>query len=167
MIYKLEVRPYIADCRCSGGEEESKRRMALSCERPFVFLHGHCILVESQKTGNWNEMKTFCNHKGTEMVKVDSENFMYYLVKYLHGNGLAVVDYWVGGSDQDNEGTFFWPDGTRVKMGTPFWGDGPDDHIQEPDGGAGQNCIGMWKDDHYFLFDYNCNDRIGVICEKV
>lgn len=156
-----------SECRRTRGQEELDSRSALECVRPFTVVHDRCIMVESQRTGNWGDMKKFCQQQGGKMVKVDTDNFMYHLVRFLHDNGLNVKNYWVGGSDEGSEGVFFWNDGTRVKMGTPFWGDGTGDQIQEPDGGATQNCIIMYKDDHYFFFDLPCHDSQGVICERM
>nr|XP_045604479.1 snaclec bitiscetin subunit alpha-like isoform X2 [Procambarus clarkii] len=140
---------------------------AVECMVPFVNVYGHCILVETALTGTWETMRRHCQQKGGDIVKVDCGTFMYYLVKYLHSNGLAKLSYWVGGRDEGHEGSYFWTDGTQVKMGTPFWGDGINDNIQEPDGGTNQNCIAMSKEDHYFFFDLSCSERNAVICEKL
>nr|XP_045604532.1 C-type lectin domain family 11 member A-like isoform X1 [Procambarus clarkii] len=139
----------------------------VECMAPFVDVYGHCILVETALTGTWQTMRRHCQQKGGEIVKVDCGTFMYYLVRYLHSNGLAKLSYWVGGRDEGHEGSYFWTDGTQVKMGTPFWGDGINDNIQEPDGGTNQNCIAMSKEDHYFFFDASCSERNAVICEKL
>ncbi|XP_045588193.1 ladderlectin-like isoform X2 [Procambarus clarkii] len=139
----------------------------VECMTPFVDVYGHCILVETALTGSWETMRRHCQQKGGEIVKVDCGTFMYYLVRYLHSNGLVKLSYWVGGRDEGHEGSFFWTDGTQVKMGTPFWGDGITDNIQEPDGGTDQNCMLMYKEDHYFFFDTSCNNNYAVICEKL
>ncbi|XP_069171117.1 C-type lectin domain family 4 member D-like isoform X3 [Procambarus clarkii] len=139
----------------------------VECMTPFVDVYGHCILVETAMTGSWETMRRHCQQKGGEIVKVDCGNFMYYLVRYLHSNGLAKLSYWVGGRDEGHEGSYFWTDGTQVKMGTPFWGDGITDNIQEPDGGTDQNCMMMYNEDHYFFFDFVCSGSLAVICENL
>ncbi|XP_045588192.1 ladderlectin-like isoform X1 [Procambarus clarkii] len=151
----------------ANGVPQDAGKGVVECMTPFVDVYGHCILVETALTGSWETMRRHCQQKGGEIVKVDCGTFMYYLVRYLHSNGLVKLSYWVGGRDEGHEGSFFWTDGTQVKMGTPFWGDGITDNIQEPDGGTDQNCMLMYKEDHYFFFDTSCNNNYAVICEKL
>nr|XP_045588190.1 ladderlectin-like [Procambarus clarkii] len=151
----------------ANGVPQDACKGVVECMTPFVDVYGHCILVETALTGTWETMRRHCQQKGGEIVKVDCGNFMYFLVRYLHSNGLAKLSYWVSGRDEGHEGSYFWTDGTQVKMGTPFWGDGINDNIQEPDGGTDQNCMLMYQEDHYFFFDAPCNNSYAVICEKL
>ncbi|XP_069193656.1 uncharacterized protein [Procambarus clarkii] len=98
------------------------------CFAPFTAVHLQCVLVLPDVLGSWYDMRNYCQDLRGELLKVDSDNFMYYLVKYIYDNG----DYWIGGSDEGHEGDFLWTDGTSVKMGTPLWGDGVHDQIQDP-----------------------------------
>nr|XP_045620683.1 low affinity immunoglobulin epsilon Fc receptor-like isoform X2 [Procambarus clarkii] len=150
-------------CHHTCGEQQPE---AIECFAPFTAVHLQCVLVVPDVSGSWYEMRNYCQDLRGELVKVDSDNFMYYLVRYILDNGLDRAHYWIGGSDEGHEGDFLWTDGTNVKMGTPFWGDGVNDQIQEPDGGTSQNCIVMTQNDHYFFFDSDCNAKAGAICEQ-
>ncbi|XP_042893958.1 CD209 antigen-like protein C [Penaeus japonicus] len=135
------------------------------CPPGFHVIYGRCVQFRTE-IGTWKEMKNECFNEDAEMVKVDDENFMYYLVEFINDNGLDGHRYWIGASDEDHEGTFTWTDGTEVKMGTPFWGDGGD-QVQEPDVGSSENCVGLAREDHFFFFDYPCDAKRSVICESV
>merc|ERR1712198_329119 len=130
-------------------------KTAGQCDADYYDVYGHCVKIITE-AGTWYEMKNICHNFGGQMVKVDDANFMYYLIEFLHEEGLDGYDYWIGASDEDHEGTFKWPDGTTVKMGSPYWGDNCDGYGQEPDGGTSQNCVfmGHSSHQHFFFFDY-------------
>lgn len=77
------------------------------------------------------------------------------------------MPYWIGGSYESHEGDWRWTDGTSMKMGTPFCGDGVNDQIQEPDGGLSQNCIWLNNENHFFFFDVTCETSAEAICEQI
>ncbi|XP_042883674.1 C-type lectin domain family 17, member A-like [Penaeus japonicus] len=135
-----------------------------NCPEGFHNIADHCIQFLTD-SGTWYEMKDRCFNVGARMVKVDSDNFMYHLVRFIKNNGLGGHMYWVGASDEGHEGTYRWTDGTEVKMGTPFWGD-DGDQVQEPDGGSKQNCAVLNKNDHFFFGDSKCGADYSAICEK-
>ncbi|XP_069987857.1 C-type lectin domain family 4 member D [Penaeus vannamei] len=133
------------------------------CSLGFHNVYDHCVQFRTQ-SATWHEMSNECFNVGADMVKLDDANFMYYLIKFIKDNGLDDRYYWVGASDEGHEGDFRWTDGTAVKMGTPFWGY-HSNNWQEPDGGTGQNCAVLSRDDHFFLLDGDCKSRFSVICE--
>ncbi|ROT70233.1 C-type lectin [Penaeus vannamei] len=133
------------------------------CSLGFHNVYDHCVQFRTQ-SATWHEMSNECFNVGADMVKLDDANFMYYLIKFIKDNGLDDRYYWVGASDEGHEGVFRWTDGTAVKMGTPFWGY-HSNNWQEPDGGTGQNCAVLSRDDHFFLLDGDCESRFSVICE--
>ncbi|XP_037787306.1 perlucin-like protein [Penaeus monodon] len=137
----------------------------IQCPEGFHNIADHCIQFLTEP-GSWHEMKDKCFNVGARMAKVDSDNIMYYLVKFIKENKLDGHTYWIGASDEGHEGVFRWTDGAAVKMGTPFWGD-DGDQVQEPDGGSKQNCVNLNKNDHFFFGDSKCSVDYAVVCEKI
>ncbi|XP_047498037.1 perlucin-like protein isoform X1 [Penaeus chinensis] len=135
----------------------------IQCPVGFHNIYDHCVQFRTQ-SATWHDMYNVCFNIGADIVKLDDANFMYYLVKFIKENKLDGHTYWIGASDEGHEGDFRWTDGTKVKMGTPFWGDHAD-QVQEPDGGTNQNCVYLDKDDHFFMIDYTCDGKLSVICE--
>lgn len=78
--------------------------------------------------------------------------------------GLALHSYWVGASDEATEDEFLWLDGTVAKRGTPFWATGAG--VQQPNGGTNQNCVALYDVDFFFLYDFDCNELLPVLCEQ-
>merc|ERR1712002_585017 len=70
-------------------------------------------------------------------------------------------NYWIDGSDSEQEGHFVYLDGTPMKMGTPFW-----DNV-EPNGGTRENCVELRSQVRYFMNDDSCGATKKVICEEV
>ncbi|XP_042226759.1 uncharacterized protein LOC121869473 [Homarus americanus] len=166
LLLLLSLLSLHTDSVWSRYEGQLDSQPTVFCEFPFTALYKKCIFVDPETRGSWNSTRTYCLEQGGDLIKVDSADFMFYLVRYIHENGYDHVSYWIGGSDEDNEGDFRWTDGTEMKMGTPFWGDSAD-QIQEPDGGISQNCVFMNKGNHYYFFDYGCRNYAHAICEQV
>nr|UXP01440.1 CTL-8 [Portunus trituberculatus] len=134
------------------------------CTPPFTAaVGGKCILVSSTSKGSWYNMKDFCETLGGRLLTINTENIHYYVVKYLENNGYTGRDYWVGANNEHADGQYHWLDGSKVKMGTPFWGI-LNDH-QEPGGGESEHCAILFKSDFYFMHDLACNKEVYPICE--
>nr|XP_027228912.1 perlucin-like protein [Penaeus vannamei] len=135
----------------------------IQCPVGFHNIYDHCVQFRTQSV-TWHDGMNECFNVGANMVKIDDANFMYYLFRFIKDNELGGHNYWIGASDEGHEGDFRWTDGTAVKMGTPFWGDGSDQG-QEPDGGALIDCVVLMEVDHFFMWDTDCSSEHSVICE--
>ncbi|XP_042872546.1 C-type lectin-like [Penaeus japonicus] len=127
-----------------------------------IFIDGKTVKVLDQK-GTWDQMNIACRTEGAHMVKIDSADFMYGIVKFLKQQGLANRDFWIGATEVGHEGVFRWQDGTIVKQGTPFWGVHGEE--QEPNGGSLETCVFMAKSKYFYWADALCDSNFGVICE--
>ncbi|XP_068231668.1 C-type mannose receptor 2-like isoform X1 [Palaemon carinicauda] len=134
-----------------------------NCPSPYVIVAGRCIFVNTLAKNSWQSHKTSCESLGGYMVKLDDANFLGAIFDYLTQSGIS-HEFWIGASDDHQEGQWFWHDGSRVRMGTPFWGDNGT-ITQNPDGGVTENCGMINYDDHYFFDDEDCNANHYVICE--
>ncbi|XP_027220714.2 C-type lectin domain family 7 member A [Penaeus vannamei] len=141
----------------------------IDCPLPYQYIGGRCLFVNPFGTKSWGDMNAYCQNMGGHMAKLDDANLLGYVFDYLTGNeGLGDVFYWIGATDAATEGEWLWHDGTRVTMGTPFWGDAPSGN-QAPDGGEDHDCAFLKPTDHFFFNDYLCEGdnthSFGVICE--
>ncbi|KAK8387820.1 hypothetical protein O3P69_020029 [Scylla paramamosain] len=132
------------------------------CTPPFTAVGGKCLHVSSTSTGSWYLMKDFCETLGGQLLIINTENIHYYVVKYLENNGYTGRDYWIGANNEHADGQYHWVDGSKVKMGTPFWG--TINGKQEP-GGTTEHCGMLFRNDFYFMHDYRCNEALYPICE--
>ncbi|XP_037787513.1 uncharacterized protein LOC119583075 [Penaeus monodon] len=88
----------------------------IQCPEGFHNIADHCIQFLTEP-GSWHEMKDKCFNVGARMAKVDSDNFMYYLVKFIKENKLDGHTYWIGASDKHEASS--GDDGRGQR--TPFW----------------------------------------------
>lgn len=77
--------------------------------------------------------------------------------------GLSGHDYWVGANNEYVDGVYHWVDGTKVKMGTPFWGSA--DGHQEPGFPNTEHCAILFSKNFYFMHDLDCEHDLYPICE--
>ncbi|XP_071536594.1 C-type lectin domain family 7 member A-like [Panulirus ornatus] len=134
------------------------------CRTPYVAMSGRCIVVLDKITGSWANMRKQCNNLGGDLLKVDDANFMADLIQYINAHPFNAGRYWIGASDLGHEGNWRWPDGSLVRLGTPFWGD-YGEHLQQPDDGIHENCVNMPRDDRFFFHNGPCNEVNSGICE--
>ncbi|XP_037787172.1 C-type lectin-like [Penaeus monodon] len=138
--------------------------LLLCCDSDGVqFLVDNKLIIVLDQKGTWDQMSIACRREGARMVKIDSADFMYNLVNSLRQNDLVNQNYWIGATEVGHEGIFRWQDGTKVKMGTPFWG--IHQGVQEPNGGNLETCVFMVQSKFLYWADALCSDIFSVICE--
>lgn len=72
-------------------------------------------------------------------------------------------NYWIGGTDQYEEGVWEWLDGTQVNMGMPFW---TPDHINGNNGSVDKNCLAMDANLYGYFNGAPCGDAYYFICQN-
>jgi hypothetical protein len=114
--------------------------------------HGYLVCPQPR---TWDDARQLCRSKGADLAIIDDpgEN------DWLHARAVAVAreDFWLGLSDQAEEGHFVGVDGRDP----PFqhWGGGePNDY------GGAEDCA-QFRGDGYWN-DLGCGAQLGVICEK-
>lgn len=134
----------------------------IECAPPFTAVGGKCISVYTPAKGTWYAMKNFCEDLGGQLLIINTDNFYYYLVQYIENNGYSGNNYWIGANNEYVDDVYHWLDGTKVKMGTPFWG--VHNGIQEP-AIPTEHCAGIFSFDYYYMHDYRCDEELYPICE--
>ncbi|XP_037799594.1 leucine-rich repeat neuronal protein 3-like [Penaeus monodon] len=138
------------------------------CPSHFHDVLGVCVFVEPFFSGDWGTMSYFCREMGAEMLKVADANFFQQLLHILRTEGLDHHDYWLGGSDAAEEGSWKWADGTAIERGSPFWAtqlQNPESYQIEPLGGTIENCLYLDKSRFLYFDDGECTEAKNVICE--
>ncbi|KAK7084208.1 hypothetical protein SK128_019198, partial [Halocaridina rubra] len=72
--------------------------------------------------------------------------------------GTIKHNYWLGASDQEEEGLWKFVNNQPVPMGTPFWGPG------EPNGGEANNCAILNQSNNHYWYDVDCGNSYNAIC---
>ncbi|XP_068202500.1 C-type lectin-like isoform X3 [Palaemon carinicauda] len=160
MLFFLELLGAFGFVRLAPASERQ-----MSCPVPFITIGGQCILIDELNSGSWYDMKHMCEQLHGQLVNLDDANLYYEIVHYIYEHKLSSVHYWIGASKDNSLGTWQWPDGTAVKMGTPYWANFGKDEKQAPDGGDREKCALLSASFHYYIQDDPCDLMRGVICE--
>ncbi|XP_027220713.2 C-type lectin domain family 7 member A [Penaeus vannamei] len=154
---------------CGAAEVNLQPRAGPTCDPPFLIVGtSKCVLVNNISVGSWHDMKHYCALLGAQLVKLDSASDFAALVNYINGEGLTKAFYWIGASDETDEGEWLWTDLSPVAMGAPFWSPtGSSCSETEPKGGANSDCAALNPNKFYYFDDLPCSNTAGVICEKM
>ncbi|XP_077966719.1 C-type lectin domain family 17, member A-like [Styela clava] len=99
---------------------------------------------------SWSGAKSLCG-SGSSLVQLDVSSIKNDVLSIVRSSGSA---YWVGATDEANEGHWKWMDGSSASI-TP-WNPG------EPNGGRSENYLVI--DHKGNFYDFGSNHRTGVIC---
>ena len=107
----------------------------------------------------WNDALSYAQNKGGTLAKVDSFQENRFLTDFLLKTTTSRINWpfravglysWLGGSDQDLEGAWKWPDGSDASLiaqtSRSMWGNGPGFGVgqTEPDNYLGsQHCLAL------------------------
>ena len=132
-------------------------------------LVGSCYKLFTEPE-TWNNAKAKCKTLRAELVKIASAEENEFLTQtFLTA---SVANYWIGLSDQVEEGRWMWTDGSILANYTNWGKDNPNDLT------GYQNCGHMLKGSfqlgvYYFSGyndgewnDFDCDHLFGYICEK-
>ncbi|CAL4080456.1 unnamed protein product, partial [Meganyctiphanes norvegica] len=124
-----------------------------SCEYPFVMIGSECFKIVPYQNGTWYDARLDCKNNGGDLAVPSNLDL---LQIYLEENDM-INDYWLGGSDEEEEGTWLWLTGEEITSG---FDDG------EPYIDNTENCLDFRADDIKPLHDYYCSSTQAYICEK-
>ncbi|XP_054845536.1 C-type lectin domain family 4 member F-like [Eublepharis macularius] len=115
----------------------------------------------SQEAKTWQEAEEACMSHGAHLTSVASKEEM----EYLRGKTRGIM-FWIGLTDQKEEGNWTWTDGTKYNHGTSFWHFGqPDNWHAAPE--HQEDCVHLRYDDSQPWNDITCRDQYRWICKKV
>ncbi|XP_063588822.1 C-type lectin mannose-binding isoform-like [Penaeus indicus] len=138
---------------------------AKSCPIPYRPVADRCLMFDTFHKVTWHDARDFCHGYLSELAQIDSADLLKAVVDFIHDEGMAGHDFWIGANDEEQEGVWKWPDGSDVHMGTPFWGYWTSPSRQEPSGGTTSNYCCMVSEYFYYFFDCWGTDKRSPLCE--
>ncbi|XP_054911276.1 C-type lectin domain family 4 member E-like [Poeciliopsis prolifica] len=124
----------------------------------------------SSTKSSWNDSRRSCMDLGSDLVKIDSreeQTFLEIRLRPMMKNDLE--KFWIGLMDSEEEGRWFWVDGSPLNKSLSFWMPWEPDDMKADDP-SGEDCGGMGKkggaDDLTCWFDQFCGLQRRSICEK-
>ena len=108
---------------------------------------------------NWTEANLGCFelHPAAHLAYVESESENNF-IESLRDNELL---YWLGGTDSEFEGHWYWNDGSAFEF--TDWNSG-----EGGQSGTKEDCLALWSTDNIYRntwYDYECSELINYICE--
>ncbi|KAL0968798.1 hypothetical protein UPYG_G00272010 [Umbra pygmaea] len=127
------------------------------CLNGWRYFESSLYFISTEKK-TWEESRLDCQSRGADLVIINSEQEQRFLFNFK-------MEAWIGLTDNDQEGTWKWVDGTVLTTG--YW------FKSEPNnGGLGfqEDCVVMYygKENPVQTWnDHKCGQKIKWICEKV
>ncbi|XP_066963124.1 CD209 antigen-like protein C [Macrobrachium rosenbergii] len=136
----------------------------LVCEGDWVKLGSSCYFL-SQYNRNWQESRKECRYKNSELVKITRDDEFIFLKNLVKGQS-----YYIGLSDQQEEGTFRWvADGTIHSIVRSWWKDTQGNcrncKRETTRDTEREDCVHYGAENHGFS-DVSCTLELRFICEK-
>jgi len=120
------------------------------CSGPTAFGgHAYYFCASNKRFG---EASDACEAMGGHLVTITSSDED----EFVHGLVTSGQDIWIGLTDKDSEGAFYWVNGESYTYTN--WGEG------QPDDSWGEDCVekyggsGFWNDN-------DCKQKNSFVCE--
>ncbi|XP_076322036.1 macrophage mannose receptor 1-like [Tachypleus tridentatus] len=151
----------LADFHCSKTEGaicEASLEKLLECKSGYTLFKSTCYKV-FDNTKKFDEAKRVCENEGGMLVRVPDRELWEFLKQLISKDDKS---YWIGMTDQAQEGTWLYINGTEVPQSffdADLWEEG------EPNDDNNQDCCEMDNNAEFKIMDLDCRQDIGFICE--
>uniref|UniRef100_A0A0C9QHZ7 BCAN protein n=1 Tax=Fopius arisanus TaxID=64838 RepID=A0A0C9QHZ7_9HYME len=114
---------------------------------------------------NWYRASQYCRYHGMHLASIASQEENDRLEKHIKDFGLGHEHFWTSGTDQAEEGTFFW-----MANGRPItfenWNVGEPNNFRY-ENGEEEHCLELWNRDGKGLKwnDSPCSFETYFVCE--
>lgn len=114
---------------------------------------------------NWYKAEQYCRFHGMHLASINSADEQKDLQDHIQAYGMGHEHFWTSGTDQGEEGKFFW-----MSTGRPVtfenWNAGEPNNFQYEDGEQ-EHCLEMWDRDGKGMKwnDTPCSFSTFFICE--
>ena len=132
------------------------------CPYPYEPLDDtRCIFLDAYVTYTWQDTVDLCKtHSGEILMIEDCETFAL-VYDYIKSKDVTQgKHFWLGATDEVEEGTWKFVNNRAVPQGVPFWGKG------EPNSGNTHNCAIMHASYNHYWYDIQCENKYNPICLK-
>ncbi|CAL4118249.1 unnamed protein product, partial [Meganyctiphanes norvegica] len=154
LLFNISSFSTIRDHNCYQNEYYICEQIVNYHEDDFIQVGSqNFLVVEEMKS--WSAARKYCHSLGGDLAQ---PNNLLLLQNNLDTKNLSGSDYWLGGSDIENEGEWIWLSGANIKE---KWRQG------QPGGYYAENCLDFQSLGVPSLNDYECNSKLKFICEKL
>ncbi|KAI5719275.1 hypothetical protein M8J76_007740 [Diaphorina citri] len=114
---------------------------------------------------NWYRASQYCRYHGMHLASIASQDENDKLEKHIRDFGLGHEHFWISGTDQAEEGTFFW-----MATGKPItftnWNAGEPNNFRY-ENGEEEHCLELWNRDGKGMKwnDSPCSFETYFVCE--
>jgi len=114
---------------------------------------------------NWFKSSQYCRFHGMHLASINSVEEQKDLEEHIQSIGMGEEHFWTSGTDQAEEGSFFW-----MSTGKPItyenWNAGEPNNFQYENGEA-EHCLELWNRDGKGLRwnDTPCSFETFFVCE--
>jgi len=114
---------------------------------------------------NWYKAEQYCRFHGMHLASINSGEEQKDLEEHIQSIGMGEEHFWTSGTDQAEEGSFFW-----MSTGKPItyenWNAGEPNNFQY-DNGEAEHCLELWNRDGKGLRwnDTPCSFETFFVCE--
>ncbi|XP_076437382.1 perlucin-like [Babylonia areolata] len=134
------------------------------CPNGFMHHGASCYAVPDTEA-TWAQATLYCKILGSDLAVVDSADEQHYLEGFLQrmaGGFVNDHDFWIGGGDFLEEGTWIWTKSqSLIDPTATFWAPGQPSNTHQH-----QACLRMSENLHYKWEDGSCDSPEYFICEK-
>ncbi|GAB6022333.1 hypothetical protein CHUAL_006455 [Chamberlinius hualienensis] len=155
------------DCRNDVGSGSSSTSSTLKWRMPLANLGNKSYYLGIFFKANWYRSYQFCRYHGLHLVSIESQEENQRLEDYIKTEGLMAEHFWTSGTDQSEEGSFFWM-GTGRPLTYTNWNAGEPNNFKY-ENGESERCVELWNRDAKGLRwnDSPCSFETYFICEKI
>ncbi|XP_047737569.1 uncharacterized protein LOC125178263 [Hyalella azteca] len=132
------------------------------CVHPFVLLGTQCVHIILTEHYPWHDARSQCGLVGGDLIVFDDCEQYHKVSLYLAEQ--EYQDFWLGGSDEAEEGQWRWVDGSPMAMGLSYWANAVTGE-SEPNKPGVENCLELSCVWMYRFSNTLCSNVRRVICE--
>jgi len=149
----------ISECESSSGGFQWKM--------PFIRVNDKNYYIGHFFKANWYKASQYCRYHGLQLASIETKEENTILERYISEIGLGNEHFWTSGTDQAEEGVFYWF-GTGKPVGYTNWNAGEPNNFRY-ENGEEEHCLELWNRDAKGLKwnDTPCSFETYFICELV
>jgi len=114
---------------------------------------------------NWYKAEQYCRFHGMHLASINSNDEQQNLEEHIQSFGMGHEHFWTSGTDQGEEGRFFWM-ATGKPMTYENWNAGEPNNFQY-ENGEQEHCMELWNRDGKGMKwnDTPCSFETFFLCE--
>ncbi|KAG7172555.1 CD209 antigen-like 8 [Homarus americanus] len=164
MLLDLETRSKDLEKRQADGMTRHLRHSQehlRGCREPFFVLGGECFYLSYKNKLSWHDANSSCTMMGAHLAEPGN---LRDLAAILQNLPTKLKRWWVGGSDEAQEGDWRWLSGRPVSSSD--WREGQPSNISLTNDVQDCLALAMVKTQSPPLDDYSCWKKRAFICQQ-